>query len=68
MPQPIRPYVPAIARFLIVVTFLEGGSGHAESSRYEADDRCPANPHAVERSVMVLAQVSFISGMRGQSS
>lgn len=23
--QPIRPYVPALARFLIVVTFLEGG-------------------------------------------
>lgn len=24
IPQPIRPYVPAAARFLIVVTFLEG--------------------------------------------
>jgi hypothetical protein len=44
--QPIRPYIPAMARFLIVVTFIEGT--YTYLSHDGANERCIENHDSME--------------------
>lgn len=67
--QPIRPYVPAMARFLIVVTFLEGVScrvwvfGKEPREQFGADAgvRRVEDHDSVGGSIVVSSEVSHAS-------